>query len=74
MTRIAALTMYQRARKIHDLIGEPAHLLTLAEEQLEAYMVAMNSLALLDRPNAWVVMPVAADDGREVCNLFFFVK
>ena len=62
----AALTMYQRARKLHDLIGDPSQLLALAEEQLEAYIVAMNSLALLDRPNAWIVMPVAVGNGREV--------
>jgi nuclear pore complex protein Nup160 len=58
--------MYQRARKLHDLIGDPSQLLALAEEQLEAYVVAMNSLALLDRPNAWIVMHVAVENGREV--------
>jgi nuclear pore complex protein Nup160 len=65
----AALTMYQRARKLHDLIDDPAQVVALAEEQLEAYMVAMNSLALLDRPNAWIVMPVAIENVREVRKL-----
>jgi nuclear pore complex protein Nup160 len=66
MDLLAALTMYQRARKLHDLIGDPAHLLALAEEQLEAYAVAINSLALLDRPNAWIIMPITNENGREV--------
>lgn len=65
----AALTMYQRARKLHDLISDPAQLLALAEEELEAYMVAMNSLALLDRQNAWIVIPAAAENNGEVSNL-----
>jgi nuclear pore complex protein Nup160 len=58
--------MYQRARKLYDLIGDPAHLLALAEEQLEAYAVAINSLALLDRPNAWIIMPITIENDREV--------
>jgi hypothetical protein len=58
--------MYQRARKLHDLIGDPTQLLPLAEQQLEAYIVAMNSLALLDRPNAWIVIPITVENGSEV--------
>lgn len=65
---LAALTMYQRARKLHDLVGDPAQLLALAEEQLEAYMVAMNSLALIDRPSAWFLIPMTTDNGLEVCT------
>jgi len=63
--RNSALTMYQRVRKLQDLIDDPTQLLALAEEQLEAYIVAMNSLALLDRPNAWIVMPISVENGRE---------
>lgn len=66
----AALTMYQRARKLHDLIGDASQLLVLAEEQLEAYILAMNSLALLDHPNAWIVMPIAVETAREVRKPF----
>jgi hypothetical protein len=62
----AALTMYQRARKLHDLVGDPAQLLVLAEEQLEAYIVAMNSLALLEHPNAWILIPITIENNHEV--------
>ena len=62
----AAITMYQRARKSHDFTGEPSQVLVLAEEQLESYVVAMNALSLLDHANAWIVMPIPSDDGRDV--------
>jgi hypothetical protein len=58
--------MYQRARKLHDLINDPSTLVTLAEEQLEAYLVAMNALSLLDRKSAWVSMPASLRTGHEV--------
>jgi hypothetical protein len=66
MGMLAALTMYQRARKLHDLIGDASQWFILAEEQLEAYILAMNSLALLDPQNAWIVMPIAVETVREV--------
>lgn len=62
----AALTMYQRARKLHDFTGNLSQVLVLAEEQLESYVVAMNALSLLDHANAWIVMPITSDDGRDV--------
>ena len=65
----AALTMYQRARKLRDLTDDPSLLMSLAEEQLEAYFLAMNSLSLLDPKSAWIIMPVFSDNGREVCLL-----
>lgn len=58
--------MYQRARKLHRLVGDPRTFLELAEEQLESYMIAMNAISLLERKNAWIVMPTSADDGHEV--------
>src|ERR1700733_15367140 len=61
---VAALTMYQRARKLHDLINDPSSLVVLAEEQLEAYLVAMNALSLLDRKSAWVSMPPSLRTGH----------
>lgn len=66
--------MYQRARKLHDLIGDPSQTLALAEEQLESYIVAMNALSLLDHANAWIVMPIASDDGCEVSDLPLYVR
>ena len=58
--------MYQRARKLHDLSGDSSLILPLAEEQLEAYLIAINALTLLDRNSAWVVLPIAKDVGTEV--------
>lgn len=64
----AALVMYQRARKLQDLIASDVSLsATLAGQQQEAYMVAINSLSLVDRRNAWFLLPVlVADHTREV--------
>jgi nuclear pore complex protein Nup160 len=60
--------MYQRARKLQDLIASDISLsATLAGQQQEAYMVAINSLSLVDPRNAWFLLPVlVADHAREV--------
>ncbi|KAJ7672857.1 nucleoporin Nup120/160-domain-containing protein [Mycena rosella] len=65
--RSAALVMYQRARKLQDLIASDLSLsATLAGQQQEAYMVAINSLSLVDLRNAWFLLPVlVADHARE---------
>ncbi|KAI0356677.1 hypothetical protein OH77DRAFT_1423630 [Trametes cingulata] len=63
--RNAALTMYQRARKLAALMGDPATFVELAELQLEAYLVAMNSLSLVDPKNQWITLPVMAETGHE---------
>ncbi|KAJ7873395.1 nucleoporin Nup120/160-domain-containing protein [Mycena olivaceomarginata] len=65
--RNAALVMYQRARKLQDLIASDLSLsATLAGQQKEAYMVAINSLSLVDQRNAWFLLPVVvADHSRE---------
>ncbi|KAI0363723.1 hypothetical protein BV20DRAFT_957701 [Pilatotrama ljubarskyi] len=63
--RNASLTMYQRARKLAALMGDPAAFLELAELQLEAYLVAMNSLALVDPKNQWITLPVTVETGHE---------
>ncbi|TFY70144.1 hypothetical protein EVG20_g2860 [Dentipellis fragilis] len=62
--RNAALVMYQRARKLSTLKIEPSQFVSLAESQLEAYVVAMNSLRLLDQKNAWIVLPITPDSGH----------
>jgi nuclear pore complex protein Nup160 len=60
--------MYQRARKLQDLIASDLSLsASLAGQQQEAYMVAINSLSLVDHRNAWFLLPVLlADHSREV--------
>jgi hypothetical protein len=65
---LAALVMYQRARKISSILGEPSNFPNLAGLQLEAYVVAMNALSLLDQKNAWIAVPVVAETGHEVSS------
>lgn len=62
--------MYQRARKLHNLIPESTDVAVLAEEELEAYMVALNSLALIDRGSAWFSMPLVPENGHEVSFMY----
>jgi len=49
--------MYQRARKLQENAAHSADtdVIALMEEQLEAYLLAINSLSLLDTKCAWVV-------------------
>ena len=58
--------MYQRARKLQNLINDPTFFSSLAEAQLEAYTVAINALSLVDEKNAWVVLPVPHESVQEV--------
>ncbi|KAI0317893.1 hypothetical protein OF83DRAFT_1171570 [Amylostereum chailletii] len=62
--RNAALVMYQRARKLGALAKDPKQYLVLTDQQLEAYTVAMNALALLDQKNAWIVLPISYESGQ----------
>ncbi|KZT26905.1 hypothetical protein NEOLEDRAFT_1111428 [Neolentinus lepideus HHB14362 ss-1] len=59
--RNAALTMYQRGRRLAE---HPAYWNDLPR-QLEAYLTAMNALSLVDPKNAWFVMPVVSDSDDE---------
>ena len=63
---LAALTMYQRARKLQGLITDAVSFASLAEDQLEAYSVAINSLSLVDQKNSWVLLPISPDITHEV--------
>lgn len=59
--------MYQRARKLAQLAGNgPDQFMKLAELQLEAYVVSINALSLIDQKNAWIVLPVSVETGNEV--------
>lgn len=65
--RLAALTMYQRARKLGNISSNgPEQFLNLAELQLEAYLVSINALSLIDPKSAWFVLPISAETGNEV--------
>ncbi|KAF8204833.1 nucleoporin Nup120/160-domain-containing protein [Pholiota molesta] len=63
--RNASLTMYQRARKLQDVITDVTSFIALAEDQLEALSVAVNALNLVDEKNAWVLMPIVSDTSRK---------
>ncbi|EGO01552.1 hypothetical protein SERLA73DRAFT_158827 [Serpula lacrymans var. lacrymans S7.3] len=63
--RNAARTIYQRARKLQDLAANPADFVALSEEQIEGYLLAMNSLSLLDQKGAWFVIPASPENGSE---------
>jgi nuclear pore complex protein Nup160 len=59
--------MYQRARKLQDLINDAVSFASLAEDQLEGYNIAINALSLVDQKNAWVLLPISTDTVHEVC-------
>ncbi|KAJ7783415.1 hypothetical protein B0H14DRAFT_3585053 [Mycena olivaceomarginata] len=58
--RNAALVMYQRARKLQD----PHCFRSFVQK--EAYMVAINSLSLVDQRNAWFLLPVQPHKRRRL--------
>ena len=58
---LASLAMYQRARKLEDVITDATSFVSLAESQLEALSVATNALSLVNEQSAWIVMPVIPD-------------
>ena len=60
--------MYDRARKIHNLVVDVQSFLALAEEQQQAYAIAANSLTLVDQANAWFVLPIPNKSNSEVIN------
>ena len=67
----AALAMYQRARKLHELIVRtPSLFLTLANEELEAYLIAINALSLVDEKDAWILVPGVVDSKQPVRTIF----
>ncbi|KIJ70406.1 hypothetical protein HYDPIDRAFT_122186 [Hydnomerulius pinastri MD-312] len=54
--RSAARTMYQRARKLQEISGQPVDVISLMEDQLESHLLAINSLSLLEQKNAWIIV------------------
>ncbi|KAJ3536697.1 hypothetical protein NM688_g6802 [Phlebia brevispora] len=64
--RNAALTMYQRARKLAELSSNnPEQFTSLAGLQLEAYLVSMNALSIVDTKSAWIILPFTTEAGNE---------
>ncbi|KAG6885255.1 hypothetical protein C0993_004112 [Termitomyces sp. T159_Od127] len=62
---IAALAIYQRARRIQDLVTDPEAFAALSEGQLEAYNLAINALSLVDARSAWILLPLPTDQPYE---------
>ncbi|THH14049.1 hypothetical protein EW146_g6244 [Bondarzewia mesenterica] len=62
--RNAALVMYQRATKLSTLTNDLSQYIPLVEQQLEAYVVAINALSLLDQKNAWIVLPLSSESDQ----------
>jgi Na+-translocating ferredoxin:NAD+ oxidoreductase RnfA subunit len=56
--------MYQRARKLQDIVTDAASFVSLAEDQLEALSIAINALYLVDEKAAWILMPLIPDPVR----------
>ena len=53
--------MYQKARKLRDVIVDPTSFVTLAEDQLEALSLAVNALYLVEEKSNWVLAPIVPD-------------
>jgi len=60
-TTLASMTMFLRARKLHDLITDATTFASLAEDQLDSISIAINSLHLVDAKLAWVLLPSVSD-------------
>lgn len=60
----AALTMYQRARKLRELLNADSST-SLAGDALQSYLLAINSLSLVDPKNAWILIPGSVDSEHE---------
>jgi hypothetical protein len=73
ITFAASLTMYQHAQNLHELVmSSPSVVIDLGPEELEAYLLAMNCLSLIDSKDAWILMP--ADIGLSVCCCFLYLN
>jgi hypothetical protein len=57
--------MYQRARKLQEISGKPADVISSMEDQLESYLLAINSLSLLEQKNAWIVVQAPLSDVKD---------
>lgn len=57
--------MYQRARKLQEVSSKPVDVIPLMEDQLESYLLAINSLSLLESKNAWVVVQLPASNVKD---------
>ena len=49
--------------------------MSLTRLQLEAYIVSINALSLVDPKSAWIVLPFTTDTNNEVsaCKIYFHI-
>jgi nuclear pore complex protein Nup160 len=61
--------MYQRSRKLQDIIVDATSFVSLAEDQLEAFSIAINALYLVDEESRWILVPIMLDSVRFLSHL-----
>lgn len=64
---VAALTMYQRARKLRNLMNAE-NVTSFIDETAESYLLSLNSLSLADPKTAWlIVSALEGTNALDVC-------
>ncbi|KAL4082055.1 nucleoporin Nup120/160-domain-containing protein [Scleroderma yunnanense] len=61
----AARTMYMHARKLQEISGSSADMISLMGDQMESYLLAINSLSLLEEKKAWFIVQTFTNNGHE---------
>ncbi len=66
--------MYQQAQKLSASVIEAKSFIEVAQAQLEATVIAMNALSLVDSKDAWIVVPRSSATVRVnlIISLFAF--
>ncbi|KAI5982289.1 nucleoporin Nup120/160-domain-containing protein [Pisolithus marmoratus] len=64
--RSAARTMYMRAHKLQEISGSSAEISSLMDDQAESYLLAINSLSLLEEKKAWFVVQTFTNNVHEL--------
>lgn len=58
--------MYMRAHKLQRISGSSAEIASLREDQMESYLLAINSLSLLEEKKAWFVVQANTNNGHDL--------
>lgn len=57
--------MYMRARKLQEISGGPHDMISLNDDQMESYLLAINSLSLLEEKKAWFIVQTFVNNAHE---------
>jgi nuclear pore complex protein Nup160 len=60
--------MYQQGQKLAGAIVDVASFVETAPAQLEAIMIAINALSLVDSKNAWIIVTRSNTSVRKACR------